>query len=163
MAALLVVAGLFAGLKLTRRSDNGLSSATLAQEPAIAVLPFVNMSDDADKDYFADGLAEELMNKLAGIQGLKVVGRTPSSFFKGQNVPAELIAEKLNVDQFLEGSIRVSGSQVRVTVQLIDAKDGYHRWSQTYDREFADILRSRRTSRARSRLRFKCSCWKRMS
>ena len=140
LAALLVVAGLFTGLQLTRRSDSGLSSATLAREPAIAVLPFVNMSNDSDKNYFADGLAEELMNKLAGIQGLKVVGRTPSSSFKDQNLPTEVIAERLNVDQFLEGSIRISGSQVRVTVQLIDAKDGYHRWSQTYDREFADIL-----------------------
>jgi TolB-like protein/DNA-binding winged helix-turn-helix (wHTH) protein len=138
--AVLVVGIAIATLWLASRPLGTPAAASPAREPAIAVLPFVNMSSDPDHEHFANGLSEELTNKLAGVQGLNVVGRTPSFYYKNRDAPASEIAERLNVDEFLEGSVRFSGSRVRVTVQLIDAKSGYHRWSQSYDRELADIL-----------------------
>jgi TolB-like protein len=110
--------------------------ATASQ--SIAVLPFVNMSDD--KDYFADGLSEELLNLLAKIPDLKVAGRTSSFAFKGRNDDFAAIGEALKVDHVLEGSVRRSGDTLRVTAQLIKVADGYHIWSETYDREMADIF-----------------------
>jgi len=105
---------------------------------SIAVLPFVNMSDD--KDYFADGLSEELLNLLAKIPDLKVAGRTSSFAFKGRNDDFAAIGEALKVDHVLEGSVRRSGDTLRVTAQLIKVEDGYHLWSETYDREMDDIF-----------------------
>jgi TolB-like protein len=110
------------------------------EAPSIAVLPFVNMSDDESQDYFADGLSEELLNLLARTKGLKVSARTSSFAFKGQNRPIGEIAEILNVTTVLEGSVRRSGDRIRVTAQLINAADGYHLWSQTYDRQMSDIF-----------------------
>lgn len=122
-------------------SSNEPSTPTsVSSAPSIAVLPFVNMSPDKDSEYFADGLSEELLSKLALIQGLKVASRTSSFHFKGKNEPAAVIAETLQVDHLLEGSVRRSGRRVRITAQLIDARDGYHRWSQTFDRELTDIF-----------------------
>jgi len=108
------------------------------QSQSIAVIPFVNMSDD--KDYFADGLSEELLNLLAKIPGLKVAGRTSSFAFKGRNDDFRIIGDALNVEHVLEGSVRRSGDTLRVTAQLIKVDDGYHIWSETYDRELADIF-----------------------
>ena len=105
---------------------------------SIAVLPFVNMSDD--KDYFADGLSEELLNLLAKIPNLKVAGRTSSFAFKGRNEDFQAIGDALNVEHVLEGSVRRSGNQLRVTAQLIKVSDGYHVWSETYDRKLEDIF-----------------------
>ena len=136
----LVVLAIFAGLWIARQPADEAPATTLPLEPSIAVLPFVNMSDDAEKEHFADGLSEEVLHKLAGISGLKVVGRTSAFYFKDKDVAPTVIAKTLKVNHLLEGSVRRSGSRVRVTVQLIDARDGYHRWSQTYDREFADIF-----------------------
>ena len=107
-------------------------------EQSIAVLPFVNMSDD--KDYFADGLSEELLNLLAKFSDLKVAGRTSSFAFKGKNEDLRTIGEALSVAHVLEGSVRRSGERLRITAQLIKVDDGYHIWSETYDRQMADIF-----------------------
>ena len=105
---------------------------------SIAVLPFVNMS--GDEDYFADGLSEELLNLLAKIPDLKVAGRTSSFAFKGRNEDLREIGEALGVEHVLEGSVRRSGDRLRITAQLIKVDDGFHVWSDTYDRQMADIF-----------------------
>jgi serine/threonine-protein kinase len=109
-------------------------------KPSIAVLPFVNMSGDIDNEYFSDGLSEELLNLLAKIPALHVAGRTSSFQFKGTNEDLRLIGEKLNVANVLEGSVRQSGTKLRITAQLINADTGYHLWSETYDRELTDVF-----------------------
>ena len=110
------------------------------EKPSIAVLPFVNMSDDRDNEYFSDGLSEELLNLLAKIPQLHVAGRTSSFKFKGTNEDLRVIGEALNVRHVLEGSVRKSGSRLRITAQLIDTNNGYHLWSDTYDRDLTDIF-----------------------
>jgi TolB-like protein/DNA-binding winged helix-turn-helix (wHTH) protein/Tfp pilus assembly protein PilF len=107
---------------------------------SIAVLPFVDMSADADQEYFADGISEELLNTLVRFEGLRVVGRTSSFSFKNSDADLKMIGEKLGVDVILEGSVRMAGDRVRITAQLVNAKDGFHRWSETYDRELTDIF-----------------------
>ncbi len=107
---------------------------------SIAVLPFVNMSADKEQEYFSDGLTEELLNALAQVSSLRVAARTSSFSFKGKNLPVAEIARALNVKTVLEGSVRKSNNRVRITAQLINAADGYHLWSQTYDRELTDIF-----------------------
>lgn len=108
----------------------------------IAVLPFVNMSEDSSNEYFSDGLTEELLNILAKIKELRVAGRTSSFAFKGQHDDLRLIGEKLNVATILEGSVRRDDkrNRVRITAQLINVEDGFHLWSETYDRELDDIF-----------------------
>jgi len=113
---------------------------TTETKPSIAVLPFVNMSDDADNEYFSDGLSEELLNLLAKIPQLHVAGRTSSFKFKGTNEDLRIIGEALNVTNVLEGSVRKSGTRLRITAQLIDTENGYHLWSDTYDRELTDVF-----------------------
>ena len=108
--------------------------------PSIAVLPFANMSHNADDEYFSDGLAEEIINALVQVPGLKVIARTSAFAFKGKNEDIRKIAETLGVTNVLEGSVRRAGSRIRVTAQLILARDGTHLWSQRYDRELADIF-----------------------
>jgi len=107
---------------------------------SVGVLPFVNMSDDPSQEYFSDGIAEELLNALAKLKDLQVAARTSSFAFKGQNQDIMDIGRKLNVDTVLEGSVRKSGSRIRITAQLIDVDNGYHLWSETYDRELTDIF-----------------------
>ena len=109
-------------------------------EKSIAVLPFVNMSDDGANEYFSDGLSEELLNLLAKIPELKVAARTSSFQFKGQTGDIDTIAKQLKVANVLEGSVRKAGNQVRITAQLIKADDGYHLWSETYDRTLENIF-----------------------
>jgi TolB-like protein/Tfp pilus assembly protein PilF len=111
-----------------------------AAAKSIAVLPFVNMSSDPGNEYFSDGLSEELLNVLAKLPELRVIGRTSSFQFKGRNEDLRVIGEKLNVAHILEGSVRKSGNKVRITAQLIKAADGYHLWSETYDRTLDDIF-----------------------
>ncbi len=106
----------------------------------IAVLPFVNMSADAENEYFGDGLAEELINALAQIEGLRVVARTSAFQFKGQTLDVREIGQRLNAEIILEGSVRKAGNQLRITAQLIDVADGYHIWSERYARELADVF-----------------------
>src|SRR6266704_6492853 len=108
--------------------------------PSIAVLPFADMSADASNEYFCDGLAEELLNALGKIENLKVAARTSAFSFKGKDVKVSDIGEALNVQTVLEGSVRKSGKRLRITIQLIDAADGYHLWSDRYDREMSDIF-----------------------
>jgi TolB-like protein/Tfp pilus assembly protein PilF len=111
-----------------------------APERSIAVLPFVNMSSDAEQEYFSDGLSEELLNLLAKVPELRVAARTSSFSLKGQNLQISQVADILNVAHVLEGSVRKSGDRVRITVQLIHAEDGYHMWSEAYDRTLEDIF-----------------------
>ncbi|HEV8286951.1 MAG TPA: adenylate/guanylate cyclase domain-containing protein [Chitinophagaceae bacterium] len=106
----------------------------------LAVLPFVNMSADPENEYFSDGITEELLNALTKVDGLQVTSRTSAFAFKGKNDDIRDIAIKLNVDKVLEGSVRKSGNRVRITAQLINAADGYHIWSENYDRNLTDIF-----------------------
>jgi TolB-like protein/Flp pilus assembly protein TadD len=107
---------------------------------SIAVLPFINMSDDSSNEYFSDGLSEELLNLLAKVRQLQVAARTSSFSMKGKNLHISDIGEILKVAHVLEGSVRKEGNQVRITAQLIHADDGYHLWSETYDRSLDDIF-----------------------
>ena len=108
--------------------------------PSIAVLPFANRSREEQDEYFSDGLADELLSVLTKVPGLRVAGRTSSYQFKGKNEDLREIGRKLNVATLLEGSVRKSGSRARISVQLVQASDGYHLWSQSYDRMLDDIL-----------------------
>ena len=108
--------------------------------PSIAVLPFVNMSRDEENEYFSDGLSEELLNVLAKVPELKVTGRTSSFAFKGKQEDLRDIGQKLGVATLLEGSVRKAGNRVRITAQLIKVEDGFHLWSETYDRVLDDIF-----------------------
>jgi len=109
-------------------------------DKSIAVLPFVNMSDDASNEYFSDGLSEELLNLLAKIPELKVASRSSAFQFKGEKFDLKEVAKKLDVAHVLEGSVRKAGNQIRITAQLIKADDGYHMWSETYDRSLDNIF-----------------------
>jgi TolB-like protein len=109
-------------------------------EKSIAVLPFANMSGDPEQEYFGDGIAEEILNGLAQVPGLRVVARTSAFSFKGQNTDIRHIGETLNANHVLEGSVRKAGDRLRITAQLISEKDGYHLWSETYDRKTDDIF-----------------------
>lgn len=111
------------------------SAAPAEIDKSIAVLPFVAMTTSQEDEFFADGLSEELLNVLANIEGLKVAGRTSAFYYKGKNEDLRAIADALGVAHVLEGSVRRSGNQLRVTAQLIKADDGFHLWSETYDRE----------------------------
>jgi TolB-like protein/class 3 adenylate cyclase len=132
LVAVLAVAAVF----WLRRAGRGSTGGT----PSIAVLPFVDMSSEKNQEYFSDGLAEELLNDLAKIPGLRVAARTSSFQFKGKNEDLRTVGEKLNVGAILEGSVRRQGSRVRITAQLIKVGDGFHLWSETYDREMNDIF-----------------------
>ncbi|MEP6941693.1 MAG: tetratricopeptide repeat protein [Betaproteobacteria bacterium] len=114
--------------------------AEVADKPSIAVLPFVNMSDDTANDYFAEGLAEELLNVLSKIRGLRVVSRTSAFSFKGAKVDIPTVAQKLKVAAILEGSVRKAGNRVRIRAQLIHVATDSHLWSATYDRKLEDIF-----------------------
>ena len=107
---------------------------------SIAVLPFVNMSSDIEQEHFSDGITEEILNALASVQDLKVAGRTSSFAFKGQNDDLRRIGDSLDVAHILEGSVRKSGDTVRITAQLIKVDDGYHMWSETYDRQLDNVF-----------------------
>jgi TolB-like protein/tetratricopeptide (TPR) repeat protein len=115
--------------------------AAPASEASIAVLPFVNMSTDVENGFFADGISEELLNVLAGIDGLKVASRTSAFSFKGKDTPIPEIARLLDVRHVLEGSVRKQGQRVRITAQLIHAGTDGHLWSETYDRDLTDIFK----------------------
>ncbi len=129
----------------------GLATADGAAKPrggavgnggvSVAVLPFADMSPSKDQEYFSDGLAEELLNALTRLSNLKVAGRTSSFAFKGKNIDLREIAKSLNVTHVLEGSVRRAGDRIRVTAQLIEAQDGFHVFSETYERELRDVFR----------------------
>jgi TolB-like protein len=128
------------------RSPAAVSSPTAAgsftiPEKSIAVLPFVDMSEKKDQEYFSDGLSEELLDLLAQVPDLRVAARTSSFFFKGKAEDVAAIGQKLRVAHVLEGSVRKAGGTIRVTAQLIRADNGYHIWSKTYDRDLKDIFK----------------------
>jgi TolB-like protein/Tfp pilus assembly protein PilF len=112
----------------------------LAVAPSLAVLPFVNMSGNAENEYFSDGITEEILNSIVRLKIMDVIGRTSSFQFKGQNIDLRVVAETLDVTHILEGSVRRDNDKVRITAQLIEAESGYHLWSDTYDRDLVDIL-----------------------
>ncbi len=116
------------------------TAAAAATTKSIAVLPFVNMSADPENEYFTDGIAEEIINALTKIQALRVASRTSSFAFKGKNQDIRKVGEQLNVTTVLEGSVRKAGSRLRVTAQLVNVTDGYHLWSERYDRELQDVF-----------------------
>ena len=130
----------FDSMTLVLSALRDIESKPANTQPSIAVLPFANMSRDADDEYFSDGLAEEIINALVKVPGLKVIARTSAFSFKGQNIDVRKIAETLGVTTVLEGSVRRAGSRIRVTAQLITAADGTHLWSERYDREMADVF-----------------------
>ncbi len=121
-------------------SSEKTGPATPEQTPSIAVLPFVNLSDDVANEYFADGLSEELINVLSKIRGLRVVSRTSAFSFKGVKADIPTVARKLNVTAVLEGSVRKVGSRVRIAAQLVQVASDSHLWSKSYDRELEDIF-----------------------
>jgi TolB-like protein/Tfp pilus assembly protein PilF/tRNA A-37 threonylcarbamoyl transferase component Bud32 len=131
-AALTLVVLAVLGWKLRARGEGPGSS--------IAVLPFVNMSGDRENEYFSDGITEELIHALANVEGIRVSSRTSAFAFKGKDVGVRKIGEELHVSTVLEGSVRREGANVRVTAQLVNAADGYHLWSKTYDRELKNIF-----------------------
>ena len=122
----------------TSRTSPGLRAAALV--PSVAVLPFVDMSPQKDQEYFSDGLAEEILNLLAHIDGLRVAGRTSSFSFRGREEDLRAIGQKLNVGAVLEGSVRKEGNRIRVTAQVVKVADGFHMWSETYDRELSGVF-----------------------
>lgn len=114
--------------------------ASAAPEASVAILPFTDLSEHRDQDYFCDGLAEEILNALASISGMRVASRTSSFRFRGSGTDARDIGRALNVAAIMEGSVRKAGERVRVTAQLVDARNGYHLWSQSFDRRLEDIF-----------------------
>lgn len=125
-------------------AEKDAPEATLSSSPkkasSIAVLPFVDLSPEGDQEYFSDGLSEEILNVLARETALRVAGRTSSFAFKGKNIDLREVAKALNVTHVLEGSVRKSGSRIRVTVQLIEADGGFHAFSENYDRELREVF-----------------------
>jgi len=131
----------FGSIADVRKALNEAGQAAPArQQPSIAVLPFTNMSPDPDNEYFSDGLAEEIINALSHLPGLHVTARTSSFAFRGKEQDAGKIAEALHVRTLLEGSVRRAGNRIRVNAQLINAADGYHLWSERYDRDLTDVF-----------------------
>lgn len=140
----LAIGGLIVDRLIPERADSTTTNSAAApasiSSKSVAVMPFVNMSDDKSNEYFSDGLSEELLNLLSKVPDLRVAARTSSFSFKGERVDIATIAEKLNVAHVLEGSVRKSGDQVRITAQLIKADDGFHLWSQSFDRKLDNIF-----------------------
>src|SRR6202011_2621580 len=131
--------GLFFLGRYTAQTPRPSAAAT---NRSIAVLPFVNMSADKNDEYLSDGMTEELLNVLTKVKGLRVPGRSSSFAFKGKNEDGifRKVGEQLHVDAVLEGSVRKAGDKLRITAQLINVADGFHLWSETYDRDMKDIL-----------------------
>jgi TolB-like protein len=141
-----VVAGVLAGGyflvdKVWRSKHETTASTAVISDKSIAVLPFADMSEKKDQEYFADGMAEEIIDLLVKVPGLKVISRTSSFQFKGKTEDLRGIGSQLGVAYVLEGSVRKSGDRVRVTAQLVDSRNGTPRWSQTYDRDFTEVLK----------------------
>ncbi len=151
MLAVMAIAGMIANRWIPRATSPAVTEQPIAAEPlaagsaasvqaSIAVLPFADMSQQKDQEYFADGLSEELLNLLVQVEGLKVIGRTSSFQFKGRNEDLRVIGQQLGVATLLEGSVRKAGDKLRVTAELIRASDGSQLWSNTYDRQFVDVF-----------------------
>ena len=141
LTLIVLLCGLVGYLYVGRLSESPVDAggATVA-EASIAVLPFVNLSDDAELEYLGDGLAEEILNLLAKLNELNVAARTSSFYFKDKSVDIQTVGSQLGVAHVLEGSVRVAGDRVRVTAQLIRSDNGFHLWSDTFDRDVDDVL-----------------------
>jgi adenylate cyclase len=126
-----------------------VDAAVPAVSDSIAVLPFVNMSADPENEYFADGITEEIIDALAQIRELRVVARSSAFSFKGKHIDLRSVGKQLNVRTLLEGSVRKDENRLRITAQLVCAPDGFHLWSERYDRELKDVFEMR-ASRSRS-------------
>jgi len=128
--------------KVGKKTESGISTKQFKKKfvPSIAVLPFVDMSPQKDQEYFCDGMAEEIINALTHISELHVVARTSAFSFKGEKFDVREIGQKLNVKTVIEGSVRKEGNRIRITAQLINIADGYHLWSEKYDRNMEDIF-----------------------
>jgi TolB-like protein/Tfp pilus assembly protein PilF len=137
IAPLLLLAVLIAGYLLERRSH---PKPATPDSSSIAVLPFVNLSSDKENEYFSDGLTDDLINALTQVRGLRVVARGSAFQFKGKNPDIRAVGRQLNVAAVLEGSVQRSGDRLRITAQLSSVADGYHVWSETYDRRLADVF-----------------------
>jgi serine/threonine protein kinase len=137
LALVVLAAALALALPFYRHRNLTTSSPP---EKSIAVVPFLDLSETKDQEYFCDGVSEEILHALAKVDGLLVVGRTSSFSFKGKSVNAREVGEKLNVANVLEGSLRREGNRVRVTAELINARSGFHVWTETYDRELEDVF-----------------------
>jgi serine/threonine protein kinase/Tfp pilus assembly protein PilF len=131
---------LVSGQLTTPTNTDALPKAAVSQAKSVAVLPFANMSGDPEFEYFTDGMAEEIINALSKIQGLRVASRTSSFAFKGKNEDIGEIGRKLKVSTVLEGSVRKMGNRLRLTCELVNVADGYHLWSERYDREIEDVF-----------------------
>jgi adenylate cyclase len=140
LSILMIIILSFAGYFIYKSLDTGEQGNGVVSEKSIAVLAFENMSGDPDQEYFSDGISEEILNSLVHITGLKVAGRTSAFSFKGKNEDIRTIGHKLDVSMVLEGSVRKAGNQIRITAQLINVEDGFHIWSETYNREMKDIF-----------------------
>lgn len=140
IAALVVVALAAIVLSLTRPSQKPAPPPARPRLESVAVLPFINMSPESEDETFADGLTDEIINALAQVPDLKVVSRTSVFAFKGKNADVREIGRRLGVESTVEGSVRRSGTKLRVTAQLIETDNGYHLWSHTYDRELSDVF-----------------------
>jgi len=125
---------------ITAEVDDGGDTTTANEVKSIAVLPFVNMSSDPEQEFFSDGISEEILNVLTRIPNLKVAARTSSFQFKGQNLDVAKIGQQLQVNHVLEGSVRKSGSTLRITAQLIETDTGFHLWSEKFDRKLEDVF-----------------------
>jgi TolB-like protein/tetratricopeptide (TPR) repeat protein len=136
--ALLLLAGIIAGAAIFSRNRRQPTLST--PERSIAVLPFVDLSQAHDQEYFCDGISEEILDALAKVEGLRVVARTSSFSFKGKNANVGEIAQKLNVQNILEGSLRREGNRIRITAQLVDANNGFHVWSDTFERDLQGVF-----------------------
>jgi TolB-like protein/Flp pilus assembly protein TadD len=144
-AVFLIVAAIVIGVVLrywpSKQGNAQAPTVAAISDKSIAVLPFADMSQKKDQEYFGDGMAEEILDLLAKIPGLTVIGRTSSFQFKGKNEDLRKIGAELNAAYVLEGSVRNSGDQVRITAQLINTRTGTHEWSETYDRPIGDVLK----------------------
>jgi adenylate cyclase len=139
IAGLLLLAFALSAIVL-RRGHRDAGGITAVPEKSIAVLPFVDLSQARDQEYFCDGISEEILDALAKVEGLRVVARTSSFAFKGKNADVSEIAQKLNVGNVLEGSLRREGNRVRIAVQLVNARDGFHLWSETFEHELQGVF-----------------------
>ena len=146
LSATIVIIALFAAalfaLLFTRAKHHNstVGPAAAVSDKSIAVLPFVDLSQAHDQEYFCDGISEEILDALAKVEGLRVVARTSSFSFKGKNADVGEIAQKLNVRNVLEGSLRREGNRIRITAQLVNARDGFHIWSDTFERELQGVF-----------------------
>ncbi len=140
--ALIFTPAILKSYRSASKTEKGPAPVALPAIPekSIAILPFVDLSEAKDQEYFCDGISEEILDALAKVEGLRVVARTSSFAFKGRNIDVGEIAQKLTVGNVLEGSLRREGNRIRVAVQLVNARDGFHMWSQTFERELQGVF-----------------------